>query len=439
MNNRSRTRFAFPLLLLIAVLVIVGCTPVPSGGDNIRTQPPFTPIPGATTLIPTNAPPTATPRPPTLTNTPRPPTVTNTRAPDSATPTRPPAVQITATTTTGVTTFGLRRAVGAQRGFWQVYFTAPDGSRDASTYFGGVDEMFAASIAAARSTIDLAGYEFNLPTVTRAVLDAHTRGVRVRIVTDDEDGLEDDNTTLGQLVNAGIPVVVDGRSALMHNKFTIIDSTLVWTGSWNYTVNDTYRNNNNALVLRSRSAVNVYQAEFDEMFVGGQFGPRSPVGTGNVFNQDGIPIEIYFAPEGEVVEAIIREINGARQSIRFMAFSYTVDDMANAMINRASAGVNLRGIFERVGSETQYAELTPMFCAGLQVRQDGNTFILHHKVIVIDRTTVLTGSFNFSANAIDSNDENLVIIRDPDLAAQYLAEFDRRWSEAITPTGLTCS
>jgi phosphatidylserine/phosphatidylglycerophosphate/cardiolipin synthase-like enzyme len=98
----------------------------------------------------------------------------------------------------------------------------------------------------------------------------------------------------------------------------------------------------------------------------------------------------------------------------------------------------VEGIFERVGSETQFAELRPMLCAGIPVRQDGNRFVLHHKVFIIDNTTVLAGSFNFSANATSSNDENLIFIQDPALAAEYTAEFERRWAEAITPTNITC-
>lgn len=343
------------------------------------------------------------------------------------------------TTPGSVATFNLPQGFGAQKGFWQVYFTAPTGSRDPNTYSGGIDTMLATAIGAAQRSVDIAAYEFNLPTLTQAVLDARGRGVTVRVVTDDDDGLGDDETTLQQFVSAGIPVVTDDRSALMHNKFVILDGLTVWTGSWNYTVNDTYRNNNNALVIRSRQAVANYQAEFDEMFAQGRFGPSSPSTTPNVqFAQDGIPIGAYFAPEDDVIRAIDDALSRAQRSIRFMTFSFTVDEMADILVSRAGAGVNVQGIFERTGSETEFSELTPLFCAGLQVRQDGNPFVLHHKVFIVDDVTVITGSFNISDNATTSNDENLVIISDPDLAAQYNAEFNRRWAEAVTPTSLSC-
>ncbi len=339
---------------------------------------------------------------------------------------------------TGLTILSVPQGFGAQRSFWRVYFDQPSSS-DKSTYTAGIDTALVTDINSLQRTLDIAAYEFNDPLITKAVLEAHARGVQVRVVTDDNDGLGDAGTTLHQLVDAGIPVVTDGRSALMHDKFMVLDSTLVWTGTWNYTVNDTYRNNNNALVLRSQKAVADYQAEFNEMFVDHQFGPTSPANTlYKSFTQDGVPIQIYFAPEDKPVPAMTETLSGAAHKIRFMTFSFTIDSIGQTIIDRAKAGVDVEGIFETTGSETRSSELTPLFCAGLPVRQDGNPYILHHKVFIVDDVTVITGSFNVSANATDSNDENLVIITDPDLAAQYTAEFNRRWAEAVKPTRIAC-
>lgn len=374
--------------------------------------------------------------PPTITSAPA------TTAPSTRQPTTRPATTVAPATTAptvNVTPINVAQGFGARKGFWQVYFTAPTGSRDASTYRGGIDEVLAAEIGRVQRTLDIAAYEFNSPALTQAVIDARRRGVRVRMVTDNEAGREDEDSTIPQLEAAGVNVVDDGRSALMHNKFMILDSTTVWTGSMNYTINDTYRNNNHMISLRSRQAVQNYQAEFDEMFVQGQFGPRSPAQTPNpFFTLDGIPIATFFAPEDEVIAAIDTTLSGAQRSIRFMTFSFTVDEMGDIIQQRAQDGVQVQGIFERTGSETQFSELRRLFCAGLNVRQDGNPFVLHHKVFIVDDEIVISGSFNISENATRSNDENLIIITDRDLAAQFTAEFNRRWAEAVRPGNLTC-
>lgn len=330
--------------------------------------------------------------------------------------------------------------LGYQGDFWQVYFTTPLNGRDRSLYVDGVDIRLAAAIDTTRNTLDIAAFELNNEVITEAIIDAHNRGVVVRVVTDDEHGLEDDDSTIVELELAGIEIVDDSRTALMHNKFMIMDGITVWLGSMNYTMNGVYRNNNNAISLRSRRAVETYQAEFDEMFERGEFGPRSdPSNIGN-FSQDGVPIQIQFASENEVVDMLLTELENAQSTIRFMTFSFTRDDLGLALLSRASAGVDIQGVFETTGSETIFSEMPRLYCAGLNVRQDGNSGILHHKVFIIDESTVITGSFNFSNNAVESNDENVLIIRDTDIAALYTDEFLRvqSISRAVDPDDVDC-
>ncbi len=354
----------------------------------------------------------------------------------------PPTVEPTTpvdTSSDTVQTIDVGQGFGAAKGFWQVYFNAPTGSSDPSTYTNGIDENLAAAINNAQRTLDIAAFEFNNPVITEAVLNAHERGVVVRMVTDNEHGLEDDDSTIGELIDAGIPVVDDDRSGLMHNKFMIIDGTVVWTGSWNYTINGTYRNNNNAIVLRSQRAVQAYQAEFDEMFTGKEFGKTSTSSTVK-FTQDGVPIQILFASEDPVLDTLVEVLGGAQESIRMMAFVFTEDVLGDAVVERIGAGVDFAGIWDSRQATTRFSEMERIACAGGDVRIDGNPFVLHHKVFIIDEQTVVTGSFNFSGNAAETNDENVVIITDPDIAALYLAEFERRWAEAKQPDAedITC-
>lgn len=356
----------------------------------------------------------------------------------SNTPDNTTVVQSPRISTGDFTTIDIPLGLGYQGDFWQLYFTTPLNTRDRSQYVNGVDIQLAAAINATRNTLDIAAFELNNEVITEAIVDAHNRGVVVRVVTDDEHGLNDDDSTIVELELAGIPIVDDSRTALMHNKFMIMDGITVWLGSMNYTMNGVYRNNNNAIALRSRRAVETYQAEFNEMFERGEFGPRSdPSNVGN-FIQDGVPIQIQFASENEVIDVLLTELENAQSSIRFMVFSFTRDDLGLVLLSRASVGVDIQGVFETTGSQTEFSEMPRLFCAGLDVRRDGNNGILHHKVFIIDEATVITGSFNFSNNAVDSNDENVLIIRDSDIAALYIDEFLRVQSIATRPTALSC-
>ena len=130
---------------------------------------------------------------------------------------------------------------------------------------------------------------------------------------------------------------------------------------------------------------------------------------------------------------IIPYVRGAQSSIRFLAFSFTDQPLAQAMIDRAGTGVDVAGVFEKVGSETESSQLRTLYCAKLPARQDGNPKFLHDKVIVVDNRYVITGSFNFSANATESNDENVIIIDNPEIASLYMQEFERIWNIATEP------
>jgi phosphatidylserine/phosphatidylglycerophosphate/cardiolipin synthase-like enzyme len=104
------------------------------------------------------------------------------------------------------------------------------------------------------------------------------------------------------------------------------------------------------------------------------------------------------------------------------------------MIARAKAGLVVQGVFEKQNANGSGADFTKLKSGGVDVLQDGNCYILHHKVIVIDERTVITGSYNFTGSAEHGNDENLVIVDDPALARAYLEEFQRVYAQAQAPT-----
>ena len=86
-----------------------------------------------------------------------------------------------------------------------------------------------------------------------------------------------------------------------------------------------------------------------------------------------------------------------------------------------------------MGSDTDFAELKTLYCVHIPVRRDGNPAFMHNKVIVVDSRYVITGSLNFSTNAEESNDENVVIIDNPDIVKLYMQDFDSVWSVAEDP------
>jgi phosphatidylserine/phosphatidylglycerophosphate/cardiolipin synthase-like enzyme len=303
-----------------------------------------------------------------------------------------------------------------------VYFSRPpafDGQ-----YAGGPDEILARAVDSASRSIDIASYDFDLLSVARALLRAQGRGVTVRIVVDTDNYHTE---ALDLLRGEGIPVVGDGRSALMHDKFVVIDGGEVWAGSMNLTVNGAYRNDNNLLRIRSEPLAETFTAEFEEMFVRKRFGPSSPSGKpAPAAETDGGPVEALFAPEDRVAHRVMELIAGARTAIHVLAFSFTSGDIAGAMLERYRDGVLLSGVLEKNQAHSNTGgQFGALESSGADVRLDANPRNMHHKVILIDGEIVIAGSYNFTASAEEKNDEDLLIFRDRSLAEAFEREFQR--------------
>jgi len=321
--------------------------------------------------------------------------------------------------------------------WWDVYFTDPQLINDPNTISGSIEEKLIENINNAQVSIHIASFEFNLTPVAEALIAAKNRGVDVKWMTDDKNGIgidgDEGRGQFAMLQNAGIEIKDDGRSALMHNKFWIFDQIMVWTGSTNITVNGIFKQNNNVIVIRSSEIAYIYEREFQEMW-GGQFGPRAPSTINNQWAiVDGTPIQVLFSPEDGVINNLIAVLNDAEASIQFLAFSFTDFPVAQVMINRAQAGVDVKGVFETFGSTSPYSELGTLLCAKIPARQDGNSSFLHDKIIIVDDSIVMTGSVNFSSNADESNEENVVILDNPEIAALYTQEFEKLWTQGNEP------
>lgn len=328
--------------------------------------------------------------------------------------------------------------------WWDVYFTDPLTINNPNDLTGSIEEKLIGFINNAQTSIHIASFEFNLTPVAEALIAAKNRGVDVKWMTDDKNGMEYDiQPGRGQfslLIGAGIEVKDDARSALMHNKFWVFDQKIVWTGSTNITENGIFKQNNNVLVIRSTELAFAYEREFQEMW-NGQFGPRAPSTVNNQWAiVDGTPVQVLFSPEDKIVSNLIALVKDAQVSIRFLAFSFTDYPLAQVMIDRAKAGVDVKGVFETFGSNSSSSELLTFWCAGVPVRQDGNGSFLHDKLIIVDNSIVVTGSLNFSSNADESNEENVVILENAEIAALYLQEFEKLWNQTqdIDPAMFTC-
>jgi phosphatidylserine/phosphatidylglycerophosphate/cardiolipin synthase-like enzyme len=140
-------------------------------------------------------------------------------------------------------------------------------------------------------------------------------------------------------------------------------------------------------------------------------------------------LEARFSPGGHCSAAIVTELAAARRSVRVLAYSFTSAPIATALIEAKQRGVDVRAVLDESNRTDRRSRAGWLEAAGIPVAYDDREPIMHMKVIVIDGQTVLTGSYNLSVQA-ERNAEDLVTIRDADLAGRFAAEFARHEGHA---------
>ena len=135
--------------------------------------------------------------------------------------------------------------------------------------------------------------------------------------------------------------------------------------------------------------------------------------------------EVCFSPNRECTSEIVKELEKANNSILVQAYSFTSAPIAEALLNAFNRGVRVEVILDK-RQKTQRDSKVPFFIdKGIPVMIDDKHAKAHNKVMVIDRETVITGSFNFTEAAEKRNAENVLIIHDRKLAEKYV----KNWHE----------
>ena len=284
---------------------------------------------------------------------------------------------------------------------------------------GGIDALLIDDYNRAKEEILVAIYALTNDRIRDALIAAHQRGVDVEVYTDDGELFSDDMKLLKE---AGIPVLSDeDPSALMHDKFSVIDRKIVWSGSCNYTYYAFYRNNENLVKITGSKVAEVYRKEFFELWEHRL--------VENAYVSD--VLEIYFSPEDDFEQRLLDLIAHAHIEIDFLAFAFTNDTISDALIEKKEEGVIVKGVIDEKQNNYQNksSDYNKMKENGIDVHLDGNKYTLHDKIMIIDNT-VVTGSYNFTQKANDTNNENSIVVHHKALADRYKTEFQKIFSEA---------
>ncbi|MCU0545175.1 MAG: DUF655 domain-containing protein [Oscillatoriaceae cyanobacterium Prado104] len=287
------------------------------------------------------------------------------------------------------------------------------------------------------------------------------------------------NDALVIVKKAGIPVIddtADGSkgSGLMHHKFVVIDGKTVIVTSANFTTSDIHGdfkssesrgNANNLLKIESDRLAQLFTEEFNIMWGDGPGGkPDSKFGIKKPFRQvqklkvGDAEVAVQFSPVSQTVPwenspngSINKSLAVAKQSVDLALFVFSDQQLANTLEKESRQGVGVRALIDSNFIYRSYSEgldmmgvtamencqleaenrpwKQPLTSVGTPQLPKGDR--LHHKFGVVDTNRVITGSHNWSAAANRNNDETLLVIESPVVAAHFQREFDRLYQGAI--------
>jgi phosphatidylserine/phosphatidylglycerophosphate/cardiolipin synthase-like enzyme len=136
-------------------------------------------------------------------------------------------------------------------------------------------------------------------------------------------------------------------------------------------------------------------------------------------------VEVFFSPSGGATEAITREIGKARKEILVQAYSFTSKPISKALVDAKKRGISIIAVLDKSQRTQKYSGATFLANAGIPVYIDSKHAIAHNKIMIIDRSTLITGSFNFTKAAEEKNAENLLVIKgNQQMVEKYLKNFE---------------
>jgi len=294
---------------------------------------------------------------------------------------------------------------------------------------------FVTLVNSSKTSIDLAlyGYE-DIPAITNALKQAKSRGVRIRFIYDEAPNPKNTyykgNDVIKSLANVSLSDRNNAEaSKLMHNKFAIFDNNVVFTGSMNFSKTGlSDYDGNDVAVISSSEIAHLYTLEFEQM-LGGKFHSQKSVhNTVNKFALGNSEIEVYFSPQDKSAKRIVSLINNASKYIYVPSFLITHKDIASALVNAKNSGVDVKVILDANSSGTTNTKHKYLRENGVLLKFENYAGKMHSKSMIIDDLYLIMGSMNFSNSGENKNDENMLVIKNAQIAKNYKEFFVYLWN-----------
>ena len=138
--------------------------------------------------------------------------------------------------------------------------------------------------------------------------------------------------------------------------------------------------------------------------------------------------EVYFSFYDNPQKEIIKNINQAEAFINIAMYIFTDREIAIPLVKARERGVKVRVYLDKEQVDYKYSQSRFLVQKGIKTRISTNSYIMHHKFAIIDNRLLLTGSYNWTFSANNRNDENLMVIDDPEIIEIFQNQFVNLWT-----------
>lgn len=141
--------------------------------------------------------------------------------------------------------------------------------------------------------------------------------------------------------------------------------------------------------------------------------------------------DVFFSPGEESRNAIVKRIGGALNQINICVFTISDDRITDAIITAHQKGVNIKIITDNDKSWDEGSDIKQLARAGVAIKMDSTPNHMHHKFMVVDNKSLLTGSYNWTLSAMRYNHENILITEEAGVVRSFLKEFENLWRQMV--------
>lgn len=141
--------------------------------------------------------------------------------------------------------------------------------------------------------------------------------------------------------------------------------------------------------------------------------------------------EVCFSPGGQCRGTIIEQIESATTKLDICVFTISDDYLSDALLHSFRKGVRVRVVTDNDKTLDMGSDIARLTRSGIPVKMDSTRNHMHHKFAVVDESTLITGSYNWTRSATEFNHENILVTKETGLVKSYLTEFEKLWKEMI--------